>query len=161
MTSPGTAGEGGAAWGHRTSRPFLIIGALGVVGGGLVSAGTAGSPSYHASWAVAYLVLVVGVAQIALGVAQASLTRGTVPGRVVAGEAVSWNLGNALVLLGTLAGTPALLYVGAVLLVVALLLFAVAIRRGRRGVLLAATWALIVILLISMPVGVVIQAVAG
>lgn len=158
MASPGTAADGG---GHRASRPFLIIGALGVVGGGLASAATAGSPSYHASWAVAYLVLVMGAAQIALGVAQASLTRGTVPGRVVAGEAVCWNLGNALVLIGTLIGTPALLYAGAVLLVVALLLFAVAVRRGRHGALLAMTWVLIVILLISMPVGVVIQAVTG
>lgn len=161
MTSPGTALEGGGAWGHRTSRPFMVIGGLGIVGGGLVSAVTAGSPSYHASWAVAYIVLVVGAAQVALGVAQASLTRGTVPDRVVVGEALCWNLGNALVLIGTLIDVPALLYAGVVLLVAALVLFGAAIRHGRHGVLLAVTWAVIVVLLVSMPVGVIIQAVTG
>ncbi|MCZ2402002.1 hypothetical protein IV498_02070 [Paenarthrobacter sp. Z7-10] len=139
----------------------MVLGTLGVVGGGLLSAMTAAGPSYHASWAVAYVVLVVGVAQIILGVAQASLTGGFVRGCIIAWEAVCWNLGSATVLTGTLASVPTLLYAGIILLLAALVLFAVAIRHGRRGILFTVTWVVIIVLLVSMPVGAIIQAVTG
>ncbi|KHL01676.1 hypothetical protein LK10_15340 [Sinomonas humi] len=146
---------------HPLSRPFVIIGVLGVIGGGLLSAITAPAPSYHASWAVAYTVLVIGVAQIALGVAQTSLTGAAVGGRAVVAEAVCWNLGNALVLAGTLAGALAVLYAGIVLFLVALVLFAIALRHGRRGMPLVVAWVVLVILFVSAPVGVIIQALTG
>lgn len=161
MTSTGTPVSPRSAWAHPISRPFMVLGTLGVVGGGLLSAITAAGPSYHASWAVAYLVLVVGVAQITLGVAQASLTSGSVRVRIIAWEAICWNLGNAVVLGGTLASVPALLYAGIILLLAALILLAAAIRHGRHGILFAATWVVIIILLLSMPVGAIIQAVTG
>jgi hypothetical protein len=161
MVSTSTSVPSGSAWAQPTSRPFLVLGALGVVGGGLLSAMTAAAPSYHASWAVAYIVLVVGVAQIMLGVAQASLTGGLIRSRIIVGEAICWNLGNAVVLTGTLTSVPTLLYAGIILLLVALVLFAAAIRHGRRGILFTATWVVIIILLISMPVGAIIQAVTG
>src|SRR5664280_2796146 len=53
--------------------PFAAVGAACIVAGGLVAAVSAPAPSEHASWAAAYLVLVVGVAQAALGVGQALL----------------------------------------------------------------------------------------
>ncbi len=161
MTSTSTPDSTQSAWTHPTSRPFTILGTIGVVGGGLLSAVTAANPSYHASWAVAYIVLVVGVAQVTLGVAQTSLTGGTVRRRTVAWEAICWNLGNILVLFGTLTSIPALLYAGMVLLLAALALFAVAIRHGRRGLLFAVTWVVIVMLLVSLPVGAIIQAIRG
>lgn len=161
MTSTITPVPPCSAWTDPTSRPFTILGTMGVVGGGLLSAITAVNPSYHASWAVAYLVLVMGVAQITLGVAQASLTGGTVRSRIIVWETICWNLGNASVLIGTLANVAALLYAGIILLVAALVLFAAAIRHCRHGFLFAITWVLIVILVVSMPVGAIIQAVTA
>lgn len=161
MTPTSSSVPPGSAWMHPTSWPFTVIGALGVIGGGLLSAITAAHPSYHASWAVAYVVLVIGVAQLTLGVAQASLTGGTVRGRVVAWQAVCWNLGNALVLIGTLTAVPVVLYAGTLLFLAALALFAVVIRTGRRGLLFAVAWALLVLLAISAPVGAIIQAITG
>lgn len=146
------------AWTHPTSLAFVILGGLGVIGGGLLSAVIALAPSYHGSWAVAYIVLIVGVAQAVLGVAQASLTGGTVRPRTVAIEVVCWNLGNAGVLAGTLLGIVPLLYVGVVLLVAALAVLLYAIRHGRRGGVLITTRVIVVILLVSMPTGIVIQA---
>lgn len=151
----------GSAWTHPVSWPFTILGTLGVVGGGLLSAITAAHPSYHASWAVAYVVLVVGVAQLTLGVAQTSLTCGIVRGRVVVWEAICWNLGNALVLIGTLAGVPIVLYAGTLLFLAAIALFAVVIHNGRRGLFFGVAWALLVLLVVSAPVGAVIQAITG
>ncbi|MCH6469494.1 hypothetical protein [Sinomonas terrae] len=160
MTS-GRASLSDSAWTHPLSRPFAIIGTLAVVGGGLLSAITAAEPSYHASWAVAYIVLVIGAAQITLGVAQTSLTDAAVRGRTVAWEAICWNLGNALVLVGTLVGATAILYAGIVLFLVALVVFAVALRHGRRGILRGVAWLVIVVLFVSAPVGVIIQALTG
>lgn len=159
MTPTSSTDSVRSAWTHRTSRPFTVVGTIGVVGGGLLSAITAGNPNYYASWAVAYVVLVVGVAQITLGVAQTTLTGGTVRGRVVAAQVICWNLGNAFVLFATLAGVPMLLYVGIAFLVAALALFAIAIRQGSRGLVFTVAWALIVILAVSLPVGAIIQAV--
>lgn len=80
----------------------MIIGGSCVIGGGLLSAAMAPMTSYHSSWAVAYIVLIAGVAQAALGLGQAGLTDGTVPARVVRGELLRWNAGDAAVVAGTL-----------------------------------------------------------
>jgi hypothetical protein len=40
--------------------PFVALGAVCVVAGGLVSAASAFAPSEHAAWAAAYLVLLAG-----------------------------------------------------------------------------------------------------
>ena len=70
-----------------------------------MAAVTAHNPTQHGTWAVAYLVLVGGVAQIAVGVGQALHTTTRVSPRVVAAEFTAFNLGNAGVLLGTLLET--------------------------------------------------------
>ncbi|TAL95934.1 MAG: hypothetical protein EPN69_05000 [Rhodanobacter sp.] len=60
-------------WCERISSalPFLVVCALAIVGGGALAAAMAHAPSRKLMWAVAYLVLVVGVTQAALGVGQA------------------------------------------------------------------------------------------
>lgn len=53
--------------------PFIATGGTLVVAGGLVAAVNSAAPFAHGSWLAAYLVLVGGVAQIALGVGAAAL----------------------------------------------------------------------------------------
>jgi len=118
---------------------------------------SAPAPSEHASWAAAYLVLVVGAAQAALGVGQALLALRVPSRRNVAVQFTAWNLGNAAVLTGTLAGITTLVDTGGALLVVALLLLR-GVRTGRepRTWLLWAFRLLAAVLLISIPIGLVL-----
>jgi len=137
--------------------PFAAVGAACIVAGGLVAAVSAPAPSEHASWAAAYLVLVVGAAQAALGVGQALLALRVPSRRNVAVQFTAWNLGNAAVLTGTLAGITTLVDTGGALLLVALLL----LRGGRTGReprtwLLGAFRLLAAVLLISIPIGLVL-----
>ena len=147
-----------AAWTYPASRPFVLAGGACVIGGGLVSAAMAPAASYHSSWAVAYIILVAGVAQAALGLGQGTLTDGDVPRRVVRAELGGWNLGNAAVVTGTLLTVAAVLYVGCALLVTALALMLHAIRHTPSSRTLVATRVIIALILFSMPIGIVLQA---
>ncbi len=135
--------------------PFVIFGAAAIVFAGLFSAATARSTSYHSAWLVAYLVLVVGVAQIALGVGQSARAGAAPRAAIVASELVFFNLGNAGVILGTMIAASIWVDMGSVLLIVALAFFGWAVRSPeRRGPALWAYWALIALLLASVLVGV-------
>lgn len=146
----------------ETARRFAAVpfGALGtgcVVAGGLVAVATAPAPSTHASWAAAYLVLVAGVAQVALGLGQAVLAPHVPSRRRVTVQVGAWNAGNAAVLAGTLTSVTPVVDTGGALLVLGLALLAGAVRGdvrhpGRRwpryGFRL-----LVLVLLVSIPVG--------
>lgn len=114
--------------------PFLYAGVACIVGGGLLAAASAYASTEKTAWATAYLVLVGGVAQVALGAAVTWLRPGARPrwGWIAF---AAWNLGNAGVLAGQLAAVVALTDVGSALLVVALaLVLASTVRRpGARG----------------------------
>lgn len=69
---------------NRPAIPFVVIGAASVLLGGVLSAASAGSPSYTSSWAVAYLVLVAGAAQLVLGIGQAELASKRPSGALIA-----------------------------------------------------------------------------
>ncbi len=113
----------------RRAWPFWAAAVLAVVGGGLISGVLAHAPSRQAMWLVAYLVLVVGMAQVALAVGQAWLAVSPAPRALLAGEWILFNAANALVIAGTLLGHAAWVSVGALWLAAALLLF----LRGVRG----------------------------
>jgi len=157
-------GRASARW--VGSWPLFAIGGIGVIAGGLVAAATAPSPSEHGSWAAAYLVLVVGVAQVALGAGQLVLSVDAPSTRLVGLETAGWNVGNALVIAGTLADNAVVVYAGGVLLVLALAAFTHAARRSRansRGGrrLLYAFRALVLLLLVSAPTGLVLATIRG
>lgn len=141
-----------------SAAPFAVIGTACIVSGGLIAAVTAHSPSRQVLWAVAFLVLVGGVAQIALGVGQALLAASAPARRVVIAELVAYNAGSALVLAGTLSARLLLTDVGGALLSLALVL----LFRGVHGSRATGGWtvnlyrALIAIVLLSVPVGLVI-----
>ena len=101
------------------ARTLVALGALGVVLGGLVAAVTGPMDWAKGSWAAAYLVLVVGVAQYVMGRLRAVDATSDRVGWV---QVAGWNLGSLLVIGGTLVTTPLLVDLGSVLLVVALVL---------------------------------------
>ncbi len=142
--------------------PVALIGVLCVIAGGLVAAVTAPAPTEHGTWAAAYLVLVGGVAQIGLALGQAMFSARTSI-RLAAVQAVGWNVGNAAVLGGTLLGVFVLVDAGGALLVMALVLLGRGVSpAGARAATGGAKWCLygyrllLLILLVSIPVGLVL-----
>lgn len=146
--------------------PFALIGGACIVAGGLTAAVTASAPSRVGAWSAAYLVLVAGVAQIALGVGQALLAAPS--RRLIVAEFVAFTLGNAGVVLGTVVGVPLIVDVGGIVLALALILFVAGVRgaaarggpalgRGRR--IRRVLWSyrvVLVVVLVSIPVGLVL-----
>lgn len=146
---------------RSVASPFVALGTACIVAGGLVAAAVATSPSQLGSWAAAYLVLVGGVTQVALGAGPALLASRPPGRRAIAAELTGWNAGNGAVLAGTLLGATWLADIGAAALIVAIALA----LAGIRGAVRHPAWplhlyrALIVLVLVSIPVGLVIAAV--
>lgn len=158
--------------------PFLIAGVACIVGGGLLAAASAYVTTEKTAWATAYVVLVGGVAQVALGAAVTWL-RPAADRRWGWIAFAAWNLGNAGVLAGQLAGLVALTDIGSVLLVIALALVLAStarrpVARGSAGygpapehrrpphpLLLWAFRALLVILLAGIIVGTALAHLTG
>lgn len=125
--SASTAEAGGSSVASRRggtrvnpATAMTAIGACWIVLGGLVAAVTAPLDLAHGSWVAAYLVLVAGVAQFAMGHAR---IRHRQPGQPSVWGWVqigAWNLGGALVIAGALTGEPPVVDVGSGLLVAAL-----------------------------------------
>lgn len=136
-------------------RPLLIIGSLCIIAGGLVAAVTRPTGFVLGSWTAAFLVLVGGVAQIALGAGQAWLADRPPPARRVRAEVACWNLGVIGTIVGTLTGTPIVTTVAGFALVPALTLFIAtttpptSVRRSGR----VTYRALAGIVLVSIPIG--------
>lgn len=141
----------------RQVGPALAVALASIVAGGLVAAATARNPSEQSTWASAYLVLVCGVATLGLGLGRGFLSPGRPSEPALAREFGTWIVGNVLVIVGTLAKLTWLLDLGGLLLVVALALVVVGVRRGPgpRWVRAGFTF-LVVLLLVSIPVGLVL-----
>ena len=146
---------------------LTAVGVSSVVLGGLVAAVTGPLDLAHGSWLAAYLVLVGGVAQGAMG--QPRFRRAEVMqprrGWVQIG---GWNLGNAMVIGGTLIGLPAIVDLGSVALIIALAIAFHAARpaptasacptAGRAPPLLDRAYrALLLVLACSVPVGIMLS----
>ncbi len=151
------------AWCERvpSAVPFLVVSALAIVGGGVVAAAMAHAPSRKLMWAVAYLVLVVGVTQAVLGVGQALLATRQASVSVRAVEWLMFNLGSAGVIGGTLWTCSVLLQSGTLLFAVALAMFGYATRGSCAGWPIHAYRALLVFIGGSAIVGLVLAAVGA
>lgn len=130
------------------------MGALAVILGGLVAAATGPMDWARGSWAAAYLVLVVGVAQYVMGRLRAVDTGEDRAGWV---QLAGWNLGSVLVIGGTLITMPLLVDLGSVLLVVALVLALRARAGGVPPAALLAYRAMLIVLAVSIPIGIVLS----
>lgn len=136
------------------------VGTICVILGGLIAAVASPLSLDKGSWAAAYLVLPAGVVQVIIAWARVFLAGEDKPAGGFWVGFACWNAGNAAVILGTLAHSPAVVVAGAVLLVVAILqqLWQV------RGTDSSRTWQLwvyrliMVVLLVSIPVGSVLSA---
>ena len=139
------------------ARPFVVIGCTSIVAGGVVAAVTRPIGFELGSWLAAFLVLVGGVAQIALGAGQAWMA-GTPPRpATVAIETVAWNLGIVATIVGSIASAPIVTAAGAVAVVAGLVLFLRGVQdaTGPRGPRLLYR-GVIVVVLISTPIGLVL-----
>jgi hypothetical protein len=118
--------------------PFLVVALSAILAGGLVAAVTAHAPGRALVWMVAFLVLVVGVAQAALGAGQAWLAAETPSVRLVLLQCLFFNLGSAGVIAGTLTASASLVTSGTAVFAVSLLLFLAGTRGARTVWLLVA-----------------------
>lgn len=137
---------------------FGSVALLCVVAGGLVAAVTAPLRLAHGSWASAYLVLVGGVAQGALGISQYFLAPQRFRGWKVVAELVAWNAASVAVIGGTLIADPWVVDVGGVLLVAALVLMIQTVRGPgtKAGWVVWVYRALVAVVAVSIPIGLVL-----
>jgi asparagine N-glycosylation enzyme membrane subunit Stt3 len=140
---------------------FGAVSVAAVVAGGLLAAFSARRPSRLASWASAYLVLVVGAVQFGLVVGWKSLGS---PDAELALAALSlYNLGNIGVLLGTvlkfrLTHYPVMVNFGGGLLALAMVLLVWVVRNAGTSWTFAWLLALVLAILIGMPTGLIMSA---
>lgn len=140
------------------ARPFLLVGSALTLAGGVVAAATRPTDFELGSWLAAFLVLVGGVAQVALGAGQAWMADPPPSSRGVAVEITAWNAAVLLTAVGTLASRPAATVLGAVAMVVAVASFLVGVRATRS----VNRWAIAlyrfvaVVILVSTPIGLVL-----
>lgn len=140
---------------NGAAQAFVVIGTAAIVAGGLISALTARTTVYHSAWVVAYLVLIVGVSQVALGLGQWRLASSPLGARSAIGLLVLFNLGNAGVILGSLTATTIWVDLGSALLIAALIFFGWTVRSGSRTFVWWLYWAFVVMLAVSVVVGLV------
>lgn len=153
--------------GSRTdvATALIVTGTCCVLLGGVTAAFTGPLGLAHGSWLAAYLVLVGGVAQYAMGEARArhpGRTQRLAWGRV---QISGWNLGNALVIGGTLLGDTRLVDGGSVFLVVALVVAGHASWRrdrsagpGQSSTLFDVLYrVLLIVMVTSIPIGIVLS----
>jgi hypothetical protein len=136
---------------------LLIAGDVSVVAGGLIAAVTGPTEWSDGSWVAAFLVLVAGVAQAGIGAGQAYLAVTTPTVAFVSAQVVMWNVGCATVIAGTLLSSPATVAVGSAPLVAALVMSLVALRDHsgtQRPVVLVGYRLLLLVVLVSVPIGV-------
>ena len=139
--------------------PFLIAGIAYTIAGGMLAAATAFTTTEKTAWATAYIVLIGGVVQVALGAALAILAPES-DARWKWGIFALFNLGNVGVLVGQLTATVLVTDAATVALAASLAWALVATRQGsgrpeHRGWLLAFR-ILLVFLAVSMVTGVVL-----
>jgi hypothetical protein len=123
-----------------------------IVLGGLVAAVTGPLHFDRGSWLAAYLVLVCGVAQCAIGRQRPVLGAAPLPAArqwVLFG---CWNVGNA----GALVSIPVITDAGGLLLAAGLVLAVAGTRQARRPGVALLVRAFYLVLLVSIPVGLVL-----
>jgi hypothetical protein len=133
--------------------PFLVVAAIAIVAGGLVAAVSRPTGWSDGPWVAAYLVLVAGVGQVGLGAGQVAWAASPGSRRQVGRQLVLLNGSSLLVIVGTLVTTPALVTVGSVVLLAALVSFARAVPTWGGGRWAWVYRALLVVLIGSIPIG--------
>lgn len=155
MTEPSAAETAHPA---RTDLPFHLLALAWVITGGLTAAVTGPLGLEHGSWSAAFQVLVGGVMQGMLGVAQHRLAPRPPSQSMLLAQLLTWNLGSLAVIGGTVAAAPLLVDAGGAMLVVTMVLMLRTVGRTARGPrwLLWLFRAGLVLTALSIPVGLVL-----
>ena len=134
--------------------PFLAVGSVAIVAGGVVAAVTRPTGFEEGAWLAAYLVLVTGVALIALGAGQAWFAPHPPTRRLVGAQIGAWALSTAGVVGGTLASLPVLTTIGGAVLAGALITFVASVRGSTvAGIGVWCYRLIILVVLVSIPIG--------
>jgi hypothetical protein len=139
----------------RDLRAFAAVAAVMIVAGGLVAAVNSAAPFAHGSWLGAYLVLVGGASQLALGGGRLVLPAPDRSMRLRHAQLALWNAGTVAVAVGVFTDVDAVVLLGSAVVLAALGCFALGGGPGRPG----ARWPVIVyrlaigVLAVSVVVG--------
>ena len=137
--------------------PFVALGSAAVVAGGVVAAVTRPTGFDEGSWLAAYLVLVGGVALIALGIGQALFAPQPPAVSTTAAQIGAWVVSAAGVVAGTLLEAPVLTAAGGAVLLGVLVTFVASVRGSTStGVAVWAYRAVRAVLVVSIPIGLVL-----
>ncbi len=142
--------------------PFLITGVAAMIAGGFVAA-VAGAVDWAlGAWTAAFVVLVVGMAQVVLGLAQAALAPVLLDRNRVTAQWVLWNLGCAGVIGGTQIDATLVVAAGSALFLAALVLSEMTVRVhsglvGTPRTLLMIYRVLLALLLVSVFIGMILS----
>ncbi len=140
----------------RERLAFLAVAGVMIVAGGVVAAVNGATSFAHGSWLAAYLVLVGGVAQLALGLGCLVLPQAKCSTGLKRVQLGLWNVGMLTVAGGVLGDLFGVVLVGSVLVAAALVCFASGtgpIRGPGRSTVVVAYRVLIGLLVISVLVG--------
>ena len=139
-------------------KPFAVAGATAIVVGGAIAAAIAApAPTRHGVWAVAYLVLVLGAGQLAIGAGQALLPAISPSPREATLGAAAFNLSGAAIVVGVVTDHVAVFYAGSALLFAVLAWWLYRVRRStRRGWALLTYRLFLAALVVSIPIGMAI-----
>lgn len=153
LDAPATTGAS-----PRDVLAFRALAGIWIITGGLVAAVTGPLGLEHGSWSAAFQVLVGGVLQAGLGIAQHALAGPRVSRRTLLAEILTWNLGCLAVIGGTVLAVPLLVDLGGLLLVATMVLMMRAVGRGAKGPVWA-LWtyrAVLLLTMVSIPIGLVL-----
>lgn len=145
----------------QADQPYLmlfgVLGVLAIICGGVVSAFTAAHPTTFTAWTSAYLVLVVGIAQVGFGLLGHSLVHRH--RHIVAWLAFAlYNIGSVAVIGGvylkeTTANMSALTDIGGASVVLAVVTFLYGVYGTKWSWRLAIFYLVALIIIISTPIG--------
>lgn len=143
---------------QRALAPFAAVAGVAAACAGVTAAAIAHDPSQPLVWMIAYLILVVALAQLGFGAGRVFfVARPPSIGRA-SGECLLFNLANLGVVAGTLANRFWLVAVGTALFAASLVLFCVATRHPRRSILWAVYQAMLLVLLAGAVTGLCLSA---
>lgn len=133
---------------------FVTLGILAILASGFLMAFSAKKPSRLISWASAYLVLIVGLAQALIGIILYAINKDPAVLLVVLAF-VTYNLGNAAVLVGTIFKKQYkwLVDISGIFLVVSMVSLAFLADHATLSWQLVCLYVIIVTILVTMPVG--------
>ena len=127
--------------------------------GGLVAAVAGPTNWERGSWVAAFLVLVAGVAQIGVGASQAHLGPAPTSASSTAVECALWNVACVATIVGSLVNNTVVVAIASAPLVAALVMSVRAVKGSgsRHPQLLLAYRLLLILLLVSIPVGITLS----